>query len=189
MYSIEGNIGVGKSTVMKYLSEKYPCFLEPVEEWTLLDHFYADVKTYAFPFQFQVLLSQFNQLKEINKIENQPCFMERSPWASKNVFIEMLKLSQLWNNNDEKSYNKFYKNINLNIKKIFYLDLAPEKCLERIKKRNRYEERNISIEYLQKLENQYKEAFLLKCPYKIIYINVADKTPEEVYNEILNFIT
>ena len=40
--SIEGAIGVGKSTVLQLLMSLFPVFLEPIDEWReLLEKFYA----------------------------------------------------------------------------------------------------------------------------------------------------
>ena len=62
IFSIEGNIGSGKSTLVKILQEKCPHFiymLEPVDEWAevkdsagenILTKFYRDQEKYSFSF-------------------------------------------------------------------------------------------------------------------------------------------
>ena len=68
IFSIEGNIGSGKSTIIERLKERYPQFIylpEPVDEWnkikdnsgvTILEKFYNDKKRYSFSFQMMVSL-------------------------------------------------------------------------------------------------------------------------------------
>ena len=190
MYGIEGNIGVGKSTLMKCLSKKYITFEEPLHEWTLLEDFYHDRTNYLFPFQYQVLLSQYNQLKKIKLLKtqgNNHVFMERNPWSSKNIFLELSKDSMT--SAEIKCFNKLYNLIDLDIEKLFFLNLSPEKCYQRIIQRNRYEERDIEMNYINKLDAQYKKVLCDKsCPFKVIMIDVDDKTPEEIMKNIELYI-
>lgn len=80
--SIDGNIGSGKSSVLKYLQNNFHnycieqnknlkiCFLqEPVSEWesitdkngkTVLEKFYQNNEKYAFPFQMMAYISRLN---------------------------------------------------------------------------------------------------------------------------------
>jgi deoxyadenosine/deoxycytidine kinase len=50
---VEGNIGVGKSTLCKSLSERlnYVLFLEPTTENPFLEKYYKEPKKYALPLQ------------------------------------------------------------------------------------------------------------------------------------------
>lgn len=188
MYCIEGNIGAGKSTLIKCLSEKYICYQEPVSEWTLLDFFYKDMKKYAFPFQYQVLLSQFNQIKEINKLDkNQLVFMERCPWTSRNVFFEMMIEDNILSSKELEIFDNFYNIIPQNITKMFYLILDTEICKQRIIERNRYEELNITYEYLKRLEDKYLSS-LKKSNFEVVYINAKNKTPEDLSKIIMDNI-
>lgn len=184
MYCIEGNIGAGKSCTMKHLAERFECFMEPLEKWSLLDDFYKNPKTFSGPFQIQVLYTQYEQIKNINRIASS-CFIERSPWSSKNVFIEMLKEDNLWMDEYSLAYDTFYAKVSemMEIKKIFMLSLEPEKCYERIHKRNRYEERNLALDYIKRLDTVYKKA-LSESSLDVIYVNVEGKTPEQVADEI-----
>ena len=82
LVSIEGNIGSGKSTLMKNLKEYYKnnnqvLFLkEPVDEWekikdsngiTILEKFYKDQDKYSFPFQMMAYISRLNVLRDTLK--------------------------------------------------------------------------------------------------------------------------
>ena len=85
LFSIEGNIGSGKSTFIKYLKKidftknlsqddyKVIYLSEPVNEWvdikdesgeTILAKFYKDQNRYSFAFQMMAYISRINQLME-----------------------------------------------------------------------------------------------------------------------------
>ena len=79
--SIEGNIGSGKSTFLKYLKEHLAsdkiCFLdEPDDDWliivdtnekNIIERYYDDQKKYAFSFQMMAYISRLSLLKSIAK--------------------------------------------------------------------------------------------------------------------------
>lgn len=153
--SVEGNIGVGKSSVLIHLanSYNYNCLQEPVEEWTLLDRFYHDRKKYAVPLQFQILTSQFRQYQNFKKPLT---IVERSPWTSKHVFAELLlEDDTIW----LPIYNAIHKYFTYHVDHYIYLNVNPTIAHERIMKRRRGNEKNISIEYLQKLHDKYDNFF------------------------------
>ena len=58
---IEGNIGVGKSTLARKLSEglDYALFLEPTVENPYLEKFYAEPKKYALKLQLWILKQRY----------------------------------------------------------------------------------------------------------------------------------
>ena len=87
IFSIEGNIGSGKSTLVKILKEqlftangKKIIFLqEPVDEWesikdesgeSILEKFYSNQQKYAFSFQMMAYISRISLLK--NTIKKKP---------------------------------------------------------------------------------------------------------------------
>ena len=108
IFSIEGNIGSGKSTLVGILSEKLRHIAhthviyvqEPVSEWndikdrdgkTILEKFYADQPKYAFSFQMMAYISRLSLLKRVIK-ENPTAILitERSVFTDKEVFAKML---------------------------------------------------------------------------------------------------
>ena len=65
-----------------------------------------------------------------------------------------------------------------------YLQSNPEKCLERINKRNRQGEDDITLDYVTSLHNLHENAVNNKT--NIIIINVENKDISEIANEIYN---
>ena len=82
IFSIEGNIGSGKSTLVRILQEKCPNFiymLEPVDEWAdvkdkkgenILTKFYRNQEKYSFSFQMMAYISRLAKLKRL--VEKNP---------------------------------------------------------------------------------------------------------------------
>ena len=93
IFSIDGNIGSGKSTLVEELSKRNfkrkVIFLKaPVQEWndfkdedrnTILTKFYNDQKKYSFPFQLMAYISRISQIrKAIDKNPSAIFICERS---------------------------------------------------------------------------------------------------------------
>ena len=163
--SIDGNIGSGKSTLLKNLKKFYKdnkkiIFLkEPVDEWneikdengiTIIEKFYSDKKKYAFPFQMMAYISRYKILNEELE-KNKDCILitERSIYTDKLVFARMLYETKDIDEISYKIYNQWFDTLskNLKIDKLVYVDAKPEICQERIIKRNRDGENEISIDY------------------------------------------
>ena len=109
IYSVEGNIGSGKSTLVKYMREHYTrdfegkkvIFVdEPVDEWskikdgsgeTMLEKFYKDQNKYAFPFQMMAYISRLSMLKKVKASapEDAIIITERSVYTDKYVFAKL----------------------------------------------------------------------------------------------------
>jgi len=185
--SIEGNIGAGKSTLMRdicgYIEEyqlnldNHIIFLrEPVDLWegvkdengkNMLELFYENPQKYAFEFQTMAYTFQTKLIDETLE-KNPQCRIivsERSFDAGHNIFTKML------HNDGYISYIQYeiYK-ILLKTRmestyiphsgipdKVIYLDIPYTTCKNRIKVRGRGGEENISLEYLEKCERYYKE--------------------------------
>lgn len=165
--SIDGNIGSGKSTLLSNLKEHYKnntnvIFLkEPVDEWesikdsngvSMLQKFYHDQKTYAFPFQMMAYISRLAILKEaILKHPTATIITERSLFTDKHVFAQMLYDD---GNIEDVNYQIYMKWFNTFAEEypiygVIYVIADPKTCLSRIEKRSRNGEINIPIEYLE----------------------------------------
>lgn len=185
IYTIDGNIGSGKSSVLNYL-HKYKNIqidLEPIDKWkTFLDNIYISKSGY-FNFQIKVWLDRaWIQEKDNNSI----IFMERSPFFIRNTFN---KNDYNNNNINEDEYNvinemysktdKIWTNNNY-----IYLRSNPINCLERIKIRGRENELNINLDYITSIHNLHEETVKI-LNNNIIIIDVDNKSIEEIAEEIL----
>ena len=176
--SIEGNIGSGKTTLMRELKEKYKnneqvIFLkEPVDEWekikdsngvTILEKFYADQERYSFAFQMMAYVSRLNLLKKslqnMDPDKKYIIITERSLNTDRYVFAKMLYESGKMEDVSYQIYLNWFDAFSqdFHIKKIIYVKVEPEICHTRISKRAREGEECIPLEYLESCHKYHEE--------------------------------
>lgn len=163
---VEGNIGVGKSTFLKYFErfDTTEIICEPIEKWqnfngsNLLNLVYKDTKKWGFPFQsYAALLMLQSHLKPTNKKIK---VMERSMFSGYNCFNKLLReeknleqeefdILQAWHEYMETQFD-------IQPDLIVYLRAKPEQVYERVKERNRCEESGVSLDYLQRLHRLHE---------------------------------
>jgi deoxyadenosine/deoxycytidine kinase len=189
--SIEGNIGSGKSTLFEKLkihfaNNKNIIFVrEPVDIWesiqdengtTILEKFYQDQIKYSFSFQIMAYISRINLLKEtIKQNPGVTIITERSLYTDKMVFAKMLydthKIEYI---NYQIYLNLFdtFKN-DFNVNNIIYIKTDPDICYNRILKRARNGENNISVDYLQLCDTYHNNMVdILECDKIVLNGNV-----------------
>ena len=164
MIIVEGNIGAGKSTLTKKLSEALGArpFFEPVESNPYLDSFYKDPKTYALPMQFYLMSVRYEMHREgVESIwrTGQYCIYDRSIYGDY-VFAKKNWLDGNMTDLDFENYNKM-RDVMLKSLMVphitLYLKNDPEATLKNIKARNRGCEADIPMAYLKGLNDLYKE--------------------------------
>jgi deoxyadenosine/deoxycytidine kinase len=191
IYTIDGNIGCGKTTILNYLHKhkNIQIDLEPVDKWKpFLDNIYLN-KTGYFNMQIKVWLDRaWIQDKETNSI----IFMERSPYFIRNTFNKNDYINNHINEDEYNVINEMYHKTDKIWKSNFYIYLrsSPKKCLERIKLRARDNEMNIDEDYLISIHNLHEEAYLqlLETNKNVILIDIENKTIEEIIKEIVSLI-
>lgn len=151
--SVIGNIGSGKSSLLKSLSNSYGCNVvyEPVNEWKFLSKFYADMNRWCFALQVEILNS-FRNLKINNAI------VERSPWEASNIFAKNLYNNKLMTEDEYMLIQSLTNDIGYKPDIFVYLRTDPDMCMSRIKNRNRECENSIEYEYISQLHELYEQA-------------------------------
>ena len=186
--AIDGNIGSGKSTLMKELSSvlsSVALFPEPVERWTLLSSFYNDKERFALSFSLQVLTSIGS-----NNIFPNDLIMERSPLTAKQVFTKSLADKGIMGLEEFSIYCKVYDVLGWKPDVIIYIDTPVETCFERINRRNRKGENGkIDMSYLYNLEEYYKTMLSDAIQQDIIVLSIdGSQSKTEVLNQCIGFI-
>lgn len=179
--SVESNIGAGKSTIIEYIMKRkqtdnhiFILVEEPVNEWKnikvngkeILTAYYEDILNVALPFQLIALLTRKKlfdkKIKEANIIEQETgkevfLITERTIYSDKYIFAEMLHNDGFINDAGMVAYNLWNSEFskNFTVDKILYINISPEICLERILKRSRPGENNITIDYLEKCQKAH----------------------------------
>ena len=212
IFSLEGNIGSGKSTILRQLQQRLVgnpniIFLqEPVSSWeeikdnqgiTILEKFYDNQEKYAFSFQMMAYISRLALVKKTIK-ENPGCHIvtERSINTDKNVFAKMLYEDDKIEEVNYQIYQKWFDEFieDTFIDGIIYIKASGETCFERVKKRSRNGESNIPVEYLERCGNEHDNWIIdnYHGPKLVIDVNTnTDENPNqrtEWLDSIVNFL-
>jgi deoxyadenosine/deoxycytidine kinase len=204
LFSIEGNIGSGKSTFIEKLKEQLkhidgiPVVYvpEPVDEWesiqsvdgkNMIELFYADSKQYAFAFQMMAYITRLAYLKrEMKKYPDCILISERSLLADYHVFARMLydsgDISQEQFEIYKRWFNEFLEDVVMT--GIIYLKTDPQLCFERCTSRARKGENTISLEYLNNCSSMHDKWLNNEC---MNTLELTDNSEEEI-EEVEMFI-
>jgi len=157
--AVDGPIGVGKTTLVDLLARRFEGVkvLEDVEN-PFLDNFYQDRPGAAFQTQLYFLLSRFKQQQEtIQRELFQRLVVADYPFVKDRIFA-YLNLSD----DELLIYDKLYAMLEPQVPPpdlVIYLEADIDTCLERIRRRQRSFERNISEEYLAELIDAYNHYY------------------------------
>jgi deoxyguanosine kinase len=177
--SIDGNISSGKSTILGKLGEAgrtvYP---EPVETWTFLDKFYADTRTYAFPFALEVLAS----FAEYDFPPNDVIVTERSPLTNREVFTKMHANDGTMRDDEWELYKKYFDVLGWTPDAIVYIQTPVETCHRRISSRARASESVVDFEYLERLEKSY-DTLMRFVNVPIVFVD-GTREPDAVLRDV-----
>jgi len=175
--AIAGNIGAGKTTLTKKLSDDLnikPIF-ESVDDNPYLESFYSDMSRWSFNLQIFFLHKRFsNQLKLINS--KQSFVQDRSIYEDKEIFAKNLNDMKLMSNVDWDTYCNLFNDIIQFIDQpdlIIYLKASTSTLISRIKNRKRDFEIDISSEYIHSL-NIYYDKWISKINKKKVLVVDSD---------------
>jgi len=188
---IEGNIGSGKSTLIKHLTNRLKDVVpleEPTQEWqhfhgnNMLDIFYTSPIQHGFLVQVFLQISLFKAFWKVvqNIGSDKIVLMERSMVSSKEFFIPTMKTKGYVTDHEANVASYLCDTLaeTTHVDILVYLKSDPQTCLERIKARGRKEEvDHIDIDYLEQLHCLH-ESWSDRC--RPIIIDVDNCSPEEV---------
>ena len=185
--TIDGNIGSYKTSILNYFHKNYKLAidLEPVDNWTeYLANLYNTPNS-SYDFQIKVWVDRC----WIQEKTNMSVLMERSPYFIKNVFVRKAYEDKTINDTEYEDIIRLHKTTDDLWKPngYIYLRSEPDKCLHRINKRGRFAEKNIKMEYIQKIHELHEKNYNLAIEnnMNIIVIDVENKGISEICNEIL----
>ncbi len=158
--AIAGNIGVGKSTLVKMLSTElsWDPFYEPVTENPYLADFYKDMSAWSFHSQIFFLThrlrSHFQLAHHLNSV-----IQDRSVYEDAEIFAQNLFMQGHIQPRDYRTYRELYETAVQFLPPpdlVIYLRGSVPTLLNRIANRGRDYERKIAPEYLESLNNLYE---------------------------------
>nr|WP_315672202.1 deoxynucleoside kinase [Clostridium sp. 19966] len=170
---IDGVVGVGKSTLMKILSEiGYTEFAEPVVDNPILEKFYYDRARYAFSLQIFFLNKRFKYIKEASSMGN--AVMDRSIYGDC-IFAKMLCDGGDMSKDEFELYRELLENMLEHVeppKLMIYLETSVDAAMAKIKKRGRNYEQVVERAYWETLNKEYEAYFEAYNISPILKINV-----------------
>ena len=208
VFTISGNIGAGKATVMEalrvILRGRGIFVFEPVEKWKpLLDGIYEPNQTNeermraVGQFQVEVIHHFMEWERNIPVIrdchEHQPIFVERGMQDVWSVFLpanrSVLGLANI---------GAFYKLLKLvrdekehgTSRQTVYLRVSPETCMTRVEKRGRESETSggLSMDYLQRLHELHEETYAVDGSFPAdLILDAESRSPQELAEELVDF--
>jgi deoxyadenosine/deoxycytidine kinase len=158
---VAGNIGVGKSTLVKLLCEKlgWQPFYEPETENPYLADFYSDMSRWSF--QSQVFfLSRRLQIHHQILHHTGSVIQDRSIYEDAEIFARNLNLQGNMSGRDYDTYRSLYQTLAEFLPPpdlVIYLRASVATLSKRIAQRNRDYERSINPEYLARVNDLYNE--------------------------------
>tara|TARA_B110000046_G_scaffold185611_1_gene228091 strand:- start:9360 stop:10484 length:1125 start_codon:yes stop_codon:yes gene_type:complete len=191
--AIEGNIGAGKTSLSKIMSDEFNAkiILERFAENPFLPKFYEDKERFAFPLEMSFLADRYQQLSDdLAQLD-----LFKNLIVSDYYIFKSLIFAQITLQKDEyllyrKMFDVMYKEITKPDLYV-YLYQNTDRLLENIKKRGREYEQNIEAGYLQKIHDGYKNFISTQQDLNVLIIDVSEidfVNNIEDYNYIINKI-
>ena len=190
--SVEGPIGVGKTSLVKLLSERLGArmVLEEFEENPFLADFYADPERFAFQTQLWFLLQRYQQQQDLRQVDVFHNLLVTDYMFVKDRLFASLNLSEKEMSLYDSVANYLEKNV-ISPDLVIYLQADTDTLMKNINKRGRSFEMDMSLEYLDALNQVYNEYFFnyQDSPLVIINTNNIDfvNNPKDL-EEVIKYI-
>jgi deoxyadenosine/deoxycytidine kinase len=168
--AMAGNIGCGKTTAAKLISQKFgfELFDEPVIDNRFLKSYYADMDRWSFTLQMEFLMKRVEHHELIRKVPKS-CIQDRTLYEDPEIFAKYLHGLGHMDNRELDLYFDYFNRLNQELLRpnlIIFLGVDNvNTLLERIQVRGREEERNIDPAFLTGL-NAYYSTFARVCEKK-----------------------
>jgi deoxyguanosine kinase len=188
--AVEGPVGVGKTTLTNLLAESfgYDTFLEKPNENPFLPDFYENPSQAALGTQLFFL---FQRVKQIQEIKQDDIF---TPTRVSDFLLDKDKLFAKATLSDQelKLYEQIYDYMSLDLPTpdlVIYLQAETQTLHNRVIHRGIEMEKNVSYDYLELLNESYKEFFFEyeRSPVLVVNSDHLDlESNEDDYNLLLS---
>ena len=171
---IAGNIGSGKTTLTRMLSEHYgwtPKY-EAVTYNPYLEDYYKDIKRWSFNLEVYFLQQRFKDVLEIANSRD-VIIQDRTFFEGVYIFVANNKAMGNLSDRDYETYMDLFKLMMSLVKApdlLIYLRSSVPHLVSQIQKRGREYEKSIELDYLEGLNNRY-EKWIAEYPGKVLAID------------------
>lgn len=174
---IAGNIGAGKTTLTRMLSEHYGWIpkYESVTYNPYLEDYYKDIKRWSYNLETYFLAQRFRDLVEISKSDD-IIIQDRTLMEGVNIFVANNVAMDNLSQRDYETYLQLYNLMMSMVREpdlLIYLRSSIEGIVRKIQKRGRDYEQGLSVEYLGNLNRLY-EQWISNYKGRIMIFDVDD---------------
>ena len=175
--AIAGNIGSGKTSLTEILSAHYraKAYYEDIDNPYIAD-FYEDMSRWSFNFQMFFLGSRINQTLQMLAESTGNVIQDRTIHEDAHIFAGNLHQMGLMSTRDYGTYMKIFTLATDLVPSpdiLIYLKASVPTLVRQILKRGREYEKNIDLEYLERLNNRYNE-WIASYKGKLLTINIDE---------------
>lgn len=173
---VEGNIGTGKTSLVKMLATELSAyaFYEEFSENPFLPKFYANPEKHAFPLELSFLAERYHQLKK--ELNTRDLFHKNI--ISDYYFFKSLIFSEITLPEDEfLLYKKLFYIIHQKLPQpdlLIYLYSEIDRLQINIRKRGRDYESQISDDYLRKIHKGYFNFLSQQNKFPVLILNLSN---------------
>jgi len=158
--AVAGNIGSGKSSLTRLLSERFGWipYYESVDENPYLSDFYTDMKRWSFQLQVYFLSNRFRSHKTITE-GPESVILDRVIYEDAEIFARNLFEIGMMEERDFRNYVALYDVMTAYLRPpdlLIYLRASTDRLLKQIALRGRDFEQSIQREYLEQLGRHYE---------------------------------
>jgi deoxyadenosine/deoxycytidine kinase len=159
--AVAGNMGVGKSTLVQFLSAQFDgkAFYEPVDSNPYFAKFFKDMRTWAFHSQMYFLTYKFRIHQEAERTPGLTV-IDRSIYEDAEIFVKGLFRSRKLSKDEFKIYWDLYDAIRNTLRPpdvLIYLTCSMKTLTERVNSRGRQAEKSVPESYLRRLQKNYDQ--------------------------------
>lgn len=156
--TVEGPIGVGKTSLSKAISQTYHYHLlkEIVDENPFLGKFYENIDEWSFQTEMFFLCNRYKQLSDIHQILEK----QHPVVADYHIFKNLIFAKRTLQPAEYEKYEAIYKILTADMPKpnmVIYLHASVDTLMQRIAMRGRAFEKNITRDYMAQLSSDYHE--------------------------------
>jgi len=168
--AMAGNIGAGKTTAAKLISQTFgfELFDEPVIDNRFLRSYYADMQRWSFTLQLEFLIKRVQHHELISRVDKS-CIQDRTLYEDPEIFAKYLHGLGHMEDRELDLYFEYFERLHRGLhrpdKVICFVVPRVATLLERIQTRGRAEESSMSRDFLEGL-NGYYTAFPTICERK-----------------------
>ncbi|MGE5944455.1 MAG: 2-amino-4-hydroxy-6-hydroxymethyldihydropteridine diphosphokinase [Flavobacteriales bacterium] len=175
--AIEGNIGVGKTSLSTQIAHDFNAklILERFADNPFLAKFYEESKRYAFTLEMSFLADRYQQITDdLSQLDLFKDFIISDYDVFKSLIFSKITLQEDEFNLYRKLFHLMYKELRKPDLYVF-LHQSTERLQENIKTRGRDYELNIKNEYLEKINTGYLEFLKSQQDFNVKIIDISNK--------------